>query len=202
MSSITAKERDQIVFRISCVEALKYGTAASLAFGAATFIAAKKSRKFDLATSISAKFSFPVMAFLGTFSYVYEVTAYDAQLHPQKYGLERLLKNQFGVEAPKVKSTMPIHHQIANSLADHPFHVLGVLGTGLAVGVFRQQNKNPGLPLSQKLMHSRVIVQFGVISMLLVTMGFKEYMDKRGRFVEPSEGESRDLCGGDGIFFE
>jgi len=34
-------------------------------------------------------------------------------------------------------------------------------------------------------MHSRVYAQAGVLTILLVTMGFREYMDRRGRFPEP-----------------
>jgi hypothetical protein len=42
-----------------------------------------------------------------------------------------------------------------------------------------------------KIMHTRVIGQFAVISMLLTLMGFKEYMDRTGRFITEAEAEDR-----------
>jgi hypothetical protein len=34
-------------------------------------------------------------------------------------------------------------------------------------------------------MHSRVFAQAGVLSILLTTMAFREYMDRNGRYQEP-----------------
>jgi len=42
-----------------------------------------------------------------------------------------------------------------------------------------------------KIMHTRVIGQFAVISMLLSLMSFKEYMDRSGKFVTEGEVEAR-----------
>ncbi len=55
--------------------------------------------------------------------------------------------------------------------------------------VWGQQAGNTHLKFQQKIMQSRVFIQFGVITMLLVTMGFKGYMDKHGRYEEPAESE-------------
>lgn len=42
-----------------------------------------------------------------------------------------------------------------------------------------------------KIMHTRVIGQFAVISMLLSLMSFKEYMDRCGKFITEEDVEAR-----------
>ena len=42
-----------------------------------------------------------------------------------------------------------------------------------------------------KIMHTRVIGQFAIISMLLSLMSFKEYMDRNGKFITEGEVEAR-----------
>jgi len=40
-------------------------------------------------------------------------------------------------------------------------------------------------------MHTRVFGQFAVISMLLTLMGFKEYMDKHGKYITEEQVQAR-----------
>ena len=40
-------------------------------------------------------------------------------------------------------------------------------------------------------MHTRVFGQFAVIGMLLTLMGFKEYMDKYGKFITQADADMR-----------
>jgi len=42
-----------------------------------------------------------------------------------------------------------------------------------------------------KVMHTRVMGQFAVISMLITLMGFKEYMDKSGKYVTEADVDAR-----------
>ena len=62
----------------------------------------------------------------------------------------------------------------------HPFQLIAGTGIPLAVAILNQQLKQPNLKLSQRIMHSRVIAQGGILCILLTTMGFREYMDRRG----------------------
>jgi hypothetical protein len=41
------------------------------------------------------------------------------------------------------------------------------------------------LKFSQRVMHTRVFAQAGIITIAMSTMAFREYMDRRGRFPEP-----------------
>jgi hypothetical protein len=47
------------------------------------------------------------------------------------------------------------------------------------------------IPFQLKLMQTRVFGQFAVISMLLGLMGFKEYMDRNGKFITEDEAAER-----------
>jgi hypothetical protein len=88
--------------------------------------------------------------------------------------------------APKV-SSMPIHHRVMNALYDNPFTTIIAMSTPLAATIFYEQSKLTHLTISQRVMASRVYAQAGVIVILLSTMGFREYMDKHGRFPEPGK---------------
>jgi len=88
--------------------------------------------------------------------------------------------------ATKVVTRMPFQHQAANWLYDHPFRMICCVGAPVVGAILHQQLKVPNLKLSQRIMHSRVFGQAAVISIAMTTMAFREYMDKRGRFPEPS----------------
>jgi len=119
------------------------------------------------------------MAGVGLFSFMYESTVNNAQRYPERYGLGDI--NALIVEEKKV-STMPIHHKMINYCYDHPFQFISVVGVPFAYGILKQQLELKHLTLSQKIMHSRVLAQGGVLTILLSTMAFREYMDKNGRF--------------------
>ena len=81
---------------------------------------------------------------------------------------------------------MPIHHQLMNYMYDHPYYIIAGLGIPFAGKILHSQLQLKHIKFSQRIMHSRVFAQAGVISILLSTMAFKEYMDKHGRFPEPN----------------
>ena len=108
----------------------------------------------------------------------YELTMYDCQRFPEKYGLA-----QADIEKGKVLS-VPIHHKLMNRLYDHPFGFIILAGAPFAGFILKQQMKLTHLTLSQRLMQTRVFAQMGILTIALTTMGFREYMDKRGKFPE------------------
>lgn len=168
---------------IALGEAIKYAIGAAAVTGGLTVLASLKNKNFSKLMSISAKTSLPVMSGLGVFGYKYEMTQYDAINHPERWGLENC--------APKSKTakTMPLHHQVLNYLYDHPFYFVSGVGFPFAGYIFKEQLKIKHLTLSEKVMHSRVFAQAGVLVILLTTMAFTGYMDKYGRFPEPDEEE-------------
>ena len=174
------------ILNMASWQATQDGILASTIVGLATLAATYKSKRFDKMTSISAKVSFPVMAGLGVWSYRYESISLDAMKYPEKWGIyEDDLKAELAQRKPF--SSIPFHHKVLNYVYDHPFQLIAGLGVPLAAGILDSQKHNTHLTISQKIMHSRVFAQAGVITILLVTMGFREYMDKHGRYPEPSE---------------
>ena len=57
--------------------------------------------------------------------------------------------------------------------------------------IFKGRSGQEHLQLQMKVMHTRVMGQFAVISMLLTLMGFKEYMDRSGKFVTEADVQAR-----------
>jgi hypothetical protein len=58
------------------------------------------------------------------------------------------------------------------------------LSVPTAAYIFNEQVKLTGYKFSQRVMHSRIFIQGSVIGILVVTMAFRDYMDRRGRFPE------------------
>lgn len=171
------KIRKQQVMDIALWEATKWTVGLTAVAAAGTLAATYRYKNFNKFTSISIKWAIPTMTMIGTFSFVFETTMTDAMLRPGKYGLAA------SEEIHKAIKISP-HHRFMNYIYDHPFQMISALGVPLAAGILSQQMHNTHLTLSQKIMHSRVFAQGGVLSILLTTMAFREYMDRRGRFPE------------------
>lgn len=172
--------RQERVSSIALGEAIKYSIGATVVAGGLTVLATLKNKNFAKFMSVSAKTSLPVMAGLGMFGYKFEMVQYDAINHPERWGLEENL-------AKGKVTKMPVHHQVLNYLYDHPFYFVSAVGFPFAGFILKEQLKLKHLTLSQKVMHSRVFAQGGVLLILLTTMAFTGYMDKHGRFPEPDE---------------
>lgn len=83
------------------------------------------------------------------------------------------------------------HHKFANFWQDHPFKILAAASLPAVGYIFYGRSGQDHLQLQSKIMHTRVYGQFAVITMLLSLMGFKEYMDRNGRFITEAESETR-----------
>lgn len=83
------------------------------------------------------------------------------------------------------------HHIFANFWQEHPFKLLTLAGVPTVLYIFKGRNNKQHLQLQSKIMHTRVFGQFAVIGMLLTLMGFKEYMDKYGKFITQADADMR-----------
>lgn len=174
-------ERKSRILSIAFGEAIKYTAMTTLAASAATIAAVYRFKNFKKNTSISIKLSIPVMVLLGSFVFIYERTVTDCLHRPERWGLTDDVIKQGKI------TRMPFHHRILNAVYDSPFYLVAGLGLPLAGGIFYNQMQNTHLTFSQKVMHSRVFAQGGVLCILLSTMMFREYMNQRGRFPEPDD---------------
>uniref|UniRef100_A0A7S1D715 HIG1 domain-containing protein n=1 Tax=Cyclophora tenuis TaxID=216820 RepID=A0A7S1D715_CYCTE len=84
-----------------------------------------------------------------------------------------------------------IHHRVANYWQEKPFNVLAAMGVPAVAWIFYGRSGQAHLQTQMKVMHTRVMGQFSVIAMLLGLMGFKEYMDRNGKFITEEDANTR-----------
>lgn len=87
--------------------------------------------------------------------------------------------------------SLGFHHKIANFWQENPFKILAAIGVPTVLYIFKGRDGQQHLQTQMKIMHTRVIGQFAVISMLLSLMSFKEYMDRSGKFITEGDVEAR-----------
>lgn len=150
----------------------------------ATHYALKDKKGFGRFGSVSMRIAIPLMVAIGTFSATYELTVSDAQRFPEKYGFG----NQTQITPKKISFLTPTQKAM-NYVYDHPFQMVVTLSLPLVGAILKKNMELKNLTFSQKIMHTRVIGQAGVLSVLLVTMAFRGYMEKRGRFEEIEDTE-------------
>lgn len=86
---------------------------------------------------------------------------------------------------------LSLHHRVANYWQENPFKILAMMGVPAVGYIFYGRTGKQHLQLQMQVMHTRVMGQFTVISMLLTLMGFKEYMDRNGKFITEREANAR-----------
>eukprot|EP00581_Thalassiosira_minuscula_P009425 CAMPEP_0183707712 /NCGR_PEP_ID=MMETSP0737-20130205/4215_1 /TAXON_ID=385413 /ORGANISM="Thalassiosira miniscula, Strain CCMP1093" /LENGTH=281 /DNA_ID=CAMNT_0025935439 /DNA_START=212 /DNA_END=1057 /DNA_ORIENTATION=- len=84
-----------------------------------------------------------------------------------------------------------VHHRLANFWQENPFKILIAIGVPTVFFIFKGREGQKHLQTQMKVMHTRVFGQFAVISMLLTLMGFKEYMDRSGKFITEDDVQAR-----------
>jgi len=200
---VNKREFSDACKKAAITEAFKGGAFALAVAGGAVLFATKTNANFKRFTSLSAKLGIPVTCTLGLFTYRYEIVLNDAPLYPSKYGIEGGYKLSIEADANaaalKPYESMHLHHKVANWLYDNPFSLIMGLGFPFAGFIYKSQMKHTHLSFSQKIMHARVIAQGGVLTILITTMLFRNWMDQHGRFPDPnahirSEQEQEESC--------
>lgn len=176
------KRKEERILSLAAGEAIRWGVGGATTVGAATVLATMQSAKFNRFTQISAKVSLPVMAGLFLFTLKYELAITNMNRNPHLWEdlSEKNLRNG------RI-TYMPVHHRVANFLYDHPFGCVAGLGVPFAAYILKTQLALKHITFSQRIMHSRVFAQGGILTMGMGIMAFREYMNKRGRFPELSK---------------
>jgi len=108
---------------------------------------------------------------------------------------EILAKFRESVLSSKIRvvpgDSLSLYHKVANFWQENPFKILAAAGVPTVAYIFYGRSGQEHLQLQMKVMHTRVMGQFAVISMLITLMGFKEYMDKSGKYVTEADVEAR-----------
>ena len=177
------QKKEELIGSIALGEGIKYGTMSFVTVGGATVLATLRSQKFNKMMQISAKVSLPVMAGLFFFALKYEHSISSMNRYPHLWEGLRGQNMEKYVKSGKV-STMPIHHRVGNFLYDHPFVMVAGVGIPFVSVVLKQQLQLKHIKFSQRIMHSRVFGQAGILTMAMTIFAFRDWMDKRGRFPE------------------
>jgi len=152
------------------------------------------SPRFRNSMGISGKVATVMSPIVGAFFLVSELTLHDVKQHPENYGLSRdgaVVVKPVNKESPNVlKGSLAPHHRAMNWAYDHPFHLLAACAVPLVGSIYFGQSGHEHLKLSQKIMHTRVLGQASVVSMLLAVMFFRDYMERHGRFKSLEEIEA------------
>lgn len=175
-STLAIKER---TLSICLGEAIKYTTVTGAVSTAGVLYMLQYRPWFKKSTNVSVRVAIPTMVALFTFGLSFELTMVAAQRHPERWGLAPSPDN-----SKKVPLVIPFHHWVMNRVYDHPWVTMTVLGAPLAGLILNTQLKLKHLTLSQRIMHTRVFAQAGILTIALTTLGFREYMERNGRFPE------------------
>jgi hypothetical protein len=105
--------------------------------------------------------------------------------------LLELYRHSVAHSGVRVVPSLGPHHKVANFWQDHPFKVLAAMAVPAVGYIYYGRAGKEHLPMQMKIIHTRVMGQFAVISLLLTLMGFKEYMDRNGKFITEEESERR-----------
>jgi len=83
------------------------------------------------------------------------------------------------------------HHRLSNFFTENPFKILASVAVPTVLYIFKGRNDKNHLRLQSKIMQTRVIGQASVVVMLLGLMGFKDYMDKNGKFISEADADGK-----------
>jgi len=161
--------------------AMLYASVAGGISLAGVFAASKLNPSFNRYMGISAKTSIPVMIALFVGGVKFELKLHEVNRNPEKYGFVSAAGGYEDKVIPK-SSTLSLPKRTLNFLHDHPFQLVAALGIPFVGAIASQQMKLTHLTISQRVMHSRVIGQAGVVTIAMSVMAFRDYMDKHGKF--------------------
>jgi len=184
--------RKERTLDIAMSAAVQAGVGSGLVAGAGVVALTAFSPRFKKFSQISIKVAIPVMTSMFAFCLNYELTTSRLKRNPKLVPVDSsevaAAKRETRLAVQNGNYRMPTTHKMANFLYDHPFAMIIGFGIPFAGYIFSRQLKYKHLTTSQRVMQSRVIAQGGILTVAMSTMAFQGYMDKRGRFVDPSEG--------------
>ncbi|OQR88271.1 hypothetical protein ACHHYP_06983 [Achlya hypogyna] len=179
-SPLSATAKRDVIISNSTTEGLKAAAIAGVTAGSLVAAAHHQSPWFRNRLGVSGKVGLAVMASLASFAIVAEQDLLKGSRNPDQYIAEL---NQ--AEAPIEKKSdhhLALHHRLANFVYDYPFRTLAFSAAPLVGLIFFDQSRNTNIQFSQKIMHTRIYGQGACVVLLLSTMGFHDWMSKRGRF--------------------
>ncbi|DBA03092.1 TPA: hypothetical protein N0F65_003339 [Lagenidium giganteum] len=161
---------------------LEAGAITASISGTAVLVANKYWPAFQKRLGPSGKMALVLSTFMGAFAIVSDRRLLAGARNPQKY-LESMDPN-YVEDKIRERSQLKLYQRAANFVYDHPYRALASIGVPLVGSIYVLQSTNKAITASQQIMHTRIYGQGAVVALLLASMGFHDYMQKRGRFVE------------------
>lgn len=115
----------------------------------------------------------------------------EAKHAEEQQELSNLYRRAIYESGVRVVPELKTHHIASNYVSENPFKVLATVAVPGVAWIFWGRAGQEHLTFAMKVMHTRVFGQFATISALLGVMGFKEYMDRNGKFITEDQAETR-----------
>lgn len=186
---MTPAQKQKMILNNAMKEGINAAISAGFVSSVAVYGAVQTSKTFRQITSVSSRIAPVMIAIFGSYMLANELAISDATKMGSDQFIETLISHNQGGNT-QVSSgegvELPMHEKTANWVFDYPFKTLILLSLPAVAGIFRYQQLNPAyasLKFSQKIMHTRVYGQSYVILLLAVVMGFRDYMERHGRFI-------------------
>lgn len=219
MPSLTPLAHKDEVAQQAFYEGLTNGFFTLVPTAGALYIALKQSPRFRSVTNWQSRTALVIMPALFVFGFTSEekvvhqmkemaranqhshdsvkwaerqLTKKSQQQHEdQQKELGDLYRRAIYESGVRVVPELKFHHIASNYVAENPFKVLATIAVPGVAWIFYGRSGQEHLTFSMKVMHTRVFGQFATISALLGVMGFKEYVDRHGRFISQNQAEAR-----------
>jgi hypothetical protein len=167
--------------------AQRNGTIASAVTGAvcsaAVLAANALSPRFRNALGVSGKVALVVTPTAGAFWVKSFLTVGDAQRDPEEFMAARRPSGHAAPASANGQQQLSAAQQLANTVYTHPFKTILSIASPLYAYIFYKESTNPQtkmMPLSQRIIHTRVYGQMVAVLSTVAVMGFTETMRSSG----------------------
>ncbi|KAF0699616.1 Aste57867_9832 [Aphanomyces stellatus] len=182
-SHLNPTDKRDIITSNSTSLGLQAGAISTVVAGAVVGAANHYSPTFRARLGVSGKVGLAVMSGIAAFAITAEQDLLRGSRNPDQY-IQALHHGGSATNATEERSTkaLPLWQQAANYVHDYPFRTIACTAVPLVGLIFLEQNRNPNIQFSQKIMHTRIYGQGTSVVLLLSTMALYDYMSRRGPF--------------------
>mmetsp|Transcript_14685 Transcript_14685/g.16646 ORF Transcript_14685/g.16646 Transcript_14685/m.16646 type:complete len:188 (-) Transcript_14685:1026-1589(-) len=173
--NLSPEERKKNVTKISLTTGLEAAFKIGIVSIPTALVLTKYWKPFTRNLGVSGRTAVAIIPPLFAFGLVSEQVA-SRLASPEAYASH--------VAQQKETKRIAIHHQIANYAYNYPIKTLVGLSIPMVGGIFAYKGTSSHLNTTQRVLHTRVLGQASVLSLLVGTMLFHDYMDRHGPYTE------------------
>lgn len=169
LDSMSPQERKKNVTMIALKSGLQAAATVAAVSIPAVLLLNRYNPRFQTMLGVSGKTATAFMPPLFTMALVSEQVS-SRLANPEAY--TRYFKRQ------QEKSSMPFYKRAALYVHDRPFHTVAYLGIPAVAGIFILKGRDTHFTLSQRLMNTRVLGQFSVIVICMMTLATYDIVER------------------------